>query len=391
MVQRNSDVWSLKSRDVGELAQKLRQNVLWYSRYEGLNAEWRERFQDFCLRKKTLPITYDPFFKRIFNPDIHPDRLSRFISSMVGERVEVVEILPNEESMLAGGMLLIMDVLVRLADGALANVEVQKVPYLFPGERISCYSADLVLRQYSRVKGAKGNAFNYGDLRKVYTIVFFEKSTSIFHEKGMHYLHHGKTVFDTGLKMELLQEYCLVALDVFKEKLYPRDRSEQTAWIAFLATDSLRQAEELVAEFPWLEEVYAEMEEFLQKPEEVLNMYSEALKIMDLNTVQFMIEQQQQELDEANKRLDETQGKLHETQGKLDETQGKLDEAQGKLDETQGKLDEAQGKLDKSIAMMVSMCQEHGESRESIMKKLQEAYDVDANEAKIILARLSVN
>lgn len=96
--------------------------------------------------------------------------------------------------MLDGGVLLILDILVELEDGALANVEVQKIPYLFPGERISCYSSDLVLRQYSRVKGQKKNQFRYGDLKKVYTIVIFEKSPAVFHKRGMHYLHRGKTV-----------------------------------------------------------------------------------------------------------------------------------------------------------------------------------------------------
>ena len=64
-----------------------------------------------------------------------------------------------------------MDILVQLEDGSLANVEVQKIPYMFPAERMSCYSSDLVLRQYSRVKGEKGKAFTYKDMRPVYTIM----------------------------------------------------------------------------------------------------------------------------------------------------------------------------------------------------------------------------
>lgn len=40
-----------------------------------------------------------------------------------------------------------MDVVVEFEGGALGNVEIQKVPYTFPGERSTCYSSDLVLRQ----------------------------------------------------------------------------------------------------------------------------------------------------------------------------------------------------------------------------------------------------
>ncbi len=31
--------------------------------------------------------------------------------------------------------------------------EMQKVGYLFPGQRSACYSADLLLRQYKRIRG----------------------------------------------------------------------------------------------------------------------------------------------------------------------------------------------------------------------------------------------
>lgn len=417
MEQSHLGEMSLHSEDTYSLVQKLKQNILLYNRYQSLNQEWRQRFLEYCTGKKTLPVTYDPFFKRIFHPDVHPERLSRLISSLLEVPVRVVKILPSEESMLDGGVLLIMDILVELEDGALANVEVQKVPYLFAGERVSCYSSDLVLRQYSRVKGEKGSCFKYGDLKKVYTIVIFERSTDIFHGKGMHYLHRGRTVFDTGLQLELLQEYCLVALDVFREKPYAKDRTEQTAWIAFLATDSLRQAEELALEHPWLEEIYAEMTEYLHKPEEVLNMFSEALKIMDQNTVQYMIELQQQKLDEAQERLGETEGRLSETQGRLSEAQEKLGETQERLGETEGRLSEAQGRLsetqeklgetqerlgetqkelaevrsqlaqstEKAMADTVSFCREMGIDRGTVICKLQESYRLSAEEAERIV------
>jgi len=73
--------------------------------------------------------------------------LSKFLSDLLDQMVKVVRILPTEQTALDGSMLLIMDILVELEDGSLANVEVQKIPYRFPGERMSCYSADLLLRQ----------------------------------------------------------------------------------------------------------------------------------------------------------------------------------------------------------------------------------------------------
>ena len=45
-----------------------------------------------------------------------------------------------------------MDIIVETADGSIVNIEVQKIGYMFPGERAACYSADLLLRQYQRVR-----------------------------------------------------------------------------------------------------------------------------------------------------------------------------------------------------------------------------------------------
>ena len=273
--------------------------------YQGLNEEWKQRFMDFCLGKKTLPLTYDPFFKKLFHPDQHPERLSRLLSSVLGRVVKVKRILPVEDLVLTQDALLIMDILVEFQDGSLANVEVQKVPYLFPAERMSCYSADLLLRQYSRMKGERGNLFKYNDVQKVYTIVFFEKSIGAFHETEGQFLHVGKTMFDTGLKLELLQEYCLVALDVYRKIPYAKDKEERNGWIGLLATENVEEAERLIEEYPWLYEIYEEVVGYMREPEEVLSMFSEALRILDRNTVHYMIEEQQKQIEEKDRQLEE--------------------------------------------------------------------------------------
>ncbi len=99
-------------------------------------------------------------------------------SAILGQEVTVVEILPNEDSSMMG-TLIIMDILVRMSDGSLANIEVQKAPYLFPAERISCYSSDLMMRQYNKIKNMSGDGkkFSYKDLHRVHTIIFYENSS----------------------------------------------------------------------------------------------------------------------------------------------------------------------------------------------------------------------
>ena len=202
--------------------------------------------------------------------------------------------------MLEGNALLIMDILVQLADGSLANVEVQKIPYLFPAQRMSCYSADLVLRQYSRVKGEPGKTFTYKKMKTVYTIIFFEQSSAEFKAPDLNgaYLHQGKTIFNTGLQLDLLQQFYLISLDVFSENKYPLDKNNRlTAWLSLLATRNTEDLDTILAAYPWLEEIYQDMASYLRKPEEVLTMFSDALKILDHNTVQYMIDEMQNPID----------------------------------------------------------------------------------------------
>ena len=67
-----------------------------------------------------------------------------------------------------------------------------------------------------------------------------------------------------------------------------------------------------MTEYPWLEEIYKEIAMLRQKPEEVLHMFSEALRIMDRNTVKYMVEEQQKELEEQRKELEEQRKQLSE-------------------------------------------------------------------------------
>ena len=187
------------ARTEQECLAELRKHPRSYFAYQNMSPEWKNRFLGFMEGTKTLPLTYDPFFKKLFNPDIYPERLSSLISSIIGTKVTVQCILSNEDSMLPSTSLLLLDILVQLEDGSIANVEIQKIPYAFPGERMSCYSSDLMLRQYTRVKSLKGSSFIYKDLKTVYTIVMFENSPNECKETQAAdiYLHHGKTCYSS--------------------------------------------------------------------------------------------------------------------------------------------------------------------------------------------------
>lgn len=134
--------------------------------------------------------------------------------------------------------LVIMDIVIELEDHSIANVEVQKLGYKFPGQRAACYSADLLLRQYKRIKGEKGKTFSYRDIKKVYTIIFYEHSPAEFRKFPEDFIHRSSQKTDTTVKIDLLQEFVFIPLDNFRGILHNKGiRNKLDAWLTFLSVD----------------------------------------------------------------------------------------------------------------------------------------------------------
>ena len=134
--------------------------------------------------------------------------------------------------------------------------------------------------------------------------------------------------------------YCLVCLDVFREFPYAKDKNEQTAWLSVLLTETVEEAEKLVNEYPWLEEISRELAMLRRKPEEVLGMFSDALKIMDQNTVKYMIDEQQKKINEQQQEMDEQRQKINEQQQEMDEQRQKMNEQQQVIDRQAARIRE---------------------------------------------------
>lgn len=137
---------------------------------------------------------------------------------------------------------------MELKDGTLCDVEIQRIGIAFPGARGACYSSDHLLRQYKRVHGEKGKHFTYRDIKKVYTIIFFEQSTKESKEYLSQYIHWFHQISKTGAKLDLLQEYFFICLDIFKKNMENRSiKTDLEAWLALLSFEDPGRALELSA------------------------------------------------------------------------------------------------------------------------------------------------
>ena len=136
------------------------------------------------------------------------------------------------------------------------------------------------------------------------------KSSDIF-------IHHGKTIFNTGIDFHLLQEYYVIALDVFKNNKYAKEKTELNAWLSLLTANSIDDLATLISDYPWMEKICWDMSEYLYRPKEVIGMYSQALAKADENTVNFMIEQMTKALEEKDATISEKDAEIAALQAKL--------------------------------------------------------------------------
>ena len=256
-----------------------------------------------CTGVKGPRVLYDAFFKEVMNPESAPERLNEFLSLILGTQVKVHMVLPNDSTRLADeSSLLITDIVVELKDGSLANVEIQKIGYKFPGQRSACYSADLLLRQYKRVRSEKRKKFSYRNIKSVYNIVLFESSPEEFQKFPNHYIHRSEQKSDTGIKIELLQKYVFIPIDIFKKTQQNKDiTGELDAWLMFFSAEEPEEIVKLIQAYPQFKPMYEEIYEMFRNMEEIMGLFSKELRELDRNTVQLMIDEMQEELEQKKK------------------------------------------------------------------------------------------
>lgn len=105
-----------------------------------------------------------------------------------------------------------VDIVVRLADNTILNIEIQKSGYHFPGKRFDCYCADLIMRKYNRLRQQEGKQFSYSKMPKVLSIAFIETSTKEFFQFPDHYIHRCEMTSDTGIKIDNLPRHIYVGV-----------------------------------------------------------------------------------------------------------------------------------------------------------------------------------
>ena len=306
-----------------------------YEQYLKLSPSRKLEIRNFISGTNSLYITYDTFFNKIFSPYEHPDRLEEFISCLLDMKINILEVLPREGSLINDkGHFVIMDIIVKAIDGSIINIEMQKVGYKFPGERADCYISDAIMRQYVMAKNRLGDTFSYKIMKPAYLIILLEDSPKELKAVSPVFIHQKVISYDSGAKLNTLENIRYISLDTFRSAMQNKtELSKLEAWLTFFSATNENAINNLIRLYPSFIDIYQEISDFRKDLKEVIGMYSEALAIMDHNTELLMIDELQQAVAAKDAALAEKDSALAEKDSALAEKDSALAEKDSALAE----------------------------------------------------------
>ena len=161
-----------------------------------------------------------------------------------------------------------------------------------------------------------------------------DRSPKMFREFSNKYVHMFQQESDTGIKMNLLQNYIFIPLDIFRKNVqYKGIENKLDAWLTFLSTDDPEQIIGLITEYPEFKAMYEHVYNMCRNVEDVMGIFSEELKILDRNTVKYMVDEMQETIDDQNIQIKTQQNKIKAQENEIDKLQDQIAFLQKQLKE----------------------------------------------------------
>ena len=91
------------------------------------------------------------------------------------------------------------------------------------------------------------------------------------------------------------------------------------AWPTFLSMDSSEVIVELIERYPEFRAMYEHIYNICRNVEGMMEMYSEELKILDRNTVKYMVDQKQEQIDNQKEKIAAQEKEIQMLKRKLEE------------------------------------------------------------------------
>ena len=145
----------------------------------------------------------------------------------------------------------------------------------------------------------------------------------------------------------------LVSLDNFRRLTQNKEiETRLEAWLHFLSRDEPEEIIRLIRTYPEFRPLYEEVYRLCQDTERVMHMFSKELEELDRNTVQYMIDEMQDEIDGMKEELGKKDAALAEQETALREKDAALQEQETALQEKDAALQEQKTTLQERDAAL---------------------------------------
>ena len=170
-----------------------------------------------------------------------------------------------------------------------------------------------------------------------------DKSARIFDEFSEKYVHTFRQGSDTGLEMNLLQNYIFIPLDIFRENVHNKGiKNKLDAWLVFLSMDEPERIIELITTYPEFKAMYEHVYSMCRNVEDVMGIFSEELKILDRNTVRYMVDEMQDTINEQKDIIKTLKTQTEADKGMIDTLKTQAESDKNTIEELKRKIAELQ-------------------------------------------------
>ena len=168
---------------------------------------------------------------------------------------------------------------------------------------------------------------------------------------------------DTGVNINLLQEYLFIPLDIFKKNQQNENRSVKIenrleAWLAFFCMDDPETIIEIIEKYPDFKEMYEQAYDVCRNIEEVMQMFSKELLELDRNTVKLMIDDMQKQIEEKDEQIGCQREQLSQKDEQLNQKDEKLNQKDEELSQKDEELNQKDEQINQQSEQMIEMRKE---------------------------------
>ena len=119
------------------------------------------------------------------------------------------------------------------------------------------------------------------------------------------------------------------------------------AWLAFLSMDDPDMIIQLITEYPEFKAMYQQAYEICRNVEALMGIFSEELRIMDRNTVKYMVDQMQEEIDSQKQKLEQKDTQLKKKNTELEQKSVQLKQKDKQLSDQKQEIEFLRRELQK--------------------------------------------